>query len=427
MNEIDMSNRTTIGLITNWYPTKENPIAGSFFKEQAFATSDKYDYVVLRYIERKTLGLKYLLKLITKKTFEFEMINEEKNTKEYMFVVYYPILIDILNKLRTFYNWRFKHISVIGVGSYKSNTYIKMKKNYLRKVLLNEFKDSIDVFYCVDGQLEASTIQYASEITDKPYIVGEHAPFPWPGSTLINIEKEAIEKSDLFLAISHDKIRQVLLQNVKLNKIRYIGNLVDESLFKLKECKNEIPTFIIVAAHSFYKNYNLFIEIFNKLVAITNKDFRVMVVGYNANKGYSKNAEELENKILKSKFGDKAILIPEVSRNNISDVYSKADVFIMTSIQEGMPVSALEAACCGLPIYSTRCGGVEDYVDENIGRIFKMNDSESFAIELKKYLDGETNFDSSYIRNTIISKYGKNAFVENFDNAVQDTIKAYKQ
>lgn len=104
------------------------------------------------------------------------------------------------------------------------------------------------------------------------------------------------------------------------------------------------------------------------------------------------------------------------------DIYNKADAFIMTSIQEGQPVSVMEAACCGLPVFSTRCGGVEDYIDEKMGRIYNITDYSGMAQGLKEYLEGDIEFDPNYIRNVVISKFGKDAFIKNFTNAFNRTV-----
>ena len=94
----------------------------------------------------------------------------------------------------------------------------------------------------------------------------------------------------------------------------------------------------------------------------------------------------------------------------------------MTSIQEGQPVSAMEAACCGLPIFSTRCGGVEDYVDEKMGRIYSVVDCEGMTQGLKEYLEGDIEFDAHHIRQQVIEKFGNKAFVEKFTNAFHQVI-----
>lgn len=408
--------KKTICLITNWYPTKENPFQGVFFKEQAFAVSNEFNFVVVHINEHSKKSL------ICKPSFIAR--TEENNTVEYSFDLPVPINISLGDAL---YNFKIKKSGngqVPGVGKYVSSK----KADYLKKRIIQlakeNIKENIDVFYCVDAQTEAFTTQCLAEAFNKPYIVSEHAPVPWPGSVISDVIKRAIESSDLFIAISKDKIRQILLQNIKLPDICYLGNLVDETKLLCLPSNNAVKTFIIVAAHSFYKNYDLFVDVMNRLTEITDSPFKVMIVGYGSNKGYSSNVEEFEEQIKNSKFADKAIMIPSVPHDQIGETLNKADAFIMTSIQEGQPVSAMEAACCGLPIFSTRCGGVEDYVDSKMGRIYDIIDCEGMAQGLKDYLEDKLTFDPEYIRNQVVNRFGRKAFVECFTNAFNKIINA---
>lgn len=406
--------KKTICLVTNWYPTKENPYQGLFFKEQAFAVSEYFDFVIVHYKEH-----------IRKKPFSkisVSQSNQEKNTIEYDIDITVPCTLYMRNIINDFYVKHIRKKTVEGVGKYISKKKAAYTKNIISRVFDQYIKRDIDVFYCVDAQQEAFNVQCLAEHYKKPYIVGEHAPVPWPGTVINDVNKYAIEKADLFLAISNDKIRQLLLQNIKLPKIVYLGNLIDETKIVNEHKINDVKTFIIVAAHTFYKNYDLFIDVMNRVTEITDCDFNVMIVGYGANKGYSQNIELFENQIKHSQFADRAIMIPEVPHEKIGDVLNKADAFIMTSIQEGQPVSAMEAACCGLPIFSTRCGGVEDYIDEKMGRIYSVTDYEGMAQGLKEFLEGKLEFDPIYIRKEIIEKFGVKMFQKKFVKAIVDVI-----
>ena len=411
--------KKTICLITNWYPTKENPFQGLFFKEQAFAVEEAFDFVVVHYSER-----------FRRKPFQAPVIaqtNRERNTVEYTIDAYVPPYLYLNDEINTFTIRHFKKDQLLsGTGKYISKERIDFTKRNLISAFEKDIPYDIDAFYCVDAQKEAFYTQCLANHFHKPYVIGEHAPVPWPGSLLTDINKNAIEKADLFLAISNDKIRQLMLQNIHLPKTRYIGNLVDESRFLLKQSNNTIKTFIIVASHSYYKNYHLFIDIMNRLTEISISDFRVMIVGYGANKGYASGVEEFEEEIRNTKFADKTTLIHSVEHEKIGEILNQADAFVMTSIQEGQPVSAMEAACCGLPVFSTRCGGVEDYIDEKMGRIFDITDSDGMAEALKEYLEGRIQFDAEYIRNTVVKKFGKEAFTRNFTEAFNDAIVSYQ-
>lgn len=397
--------KKTICLATNWYPTKENPFVGHFFKEQAFVVEDEFDFIIFRYQEK-----------LRKKPWQKDEVyicNEERNTVEYTAVAYIPITTYIENFLHNVVV-KLKKETVDGIGRYISSSRKKFTKKKICE-LFSKTGQSVDVFYCVDAQNEAYNLQCLAKAYNKSYVVGEHAPVPWPGSLISDVNKYAIEGANRFLAISHDKIRQILLQNIKLPPIFYIGNLIDETnLLYSPRKESDVKTFVIVAAHSFYKNYDMFINVMNRLTELTEKDFRVMVVGYGANKGYSKNIEELENKIYQSKFASKAELIPSVPHEKIGGIFNRADAFVMTSIQEGQPVSAMEAACCGLPIFSTRCGGVEDYVDNSMGRIYSVSDVDGMANGLKEFIEDTIRFEPLHIRNKVIDIFGRDAFRKKF-------------
>lgn len=420
---VEKNRKKTIALVTNWYPTEENPYAGLFFKEQALIVKEHFNFIVIHLTERRKIGLiHYICGALMHRNYYIERVKVESNITEYSIIVSFPVCTHLMNLFANMWYCRVKKYHVEGVGTFRAESYRKMKKKVFQDIYEKILKKKVDVFYCVDAQGESSDIQIFSEISGKPYVVAEHAPIPWPGGTIDNQNHRAIEQADAFIAISQDKLRQMLLQNIKLPRIYQVSNFVDEMQFQLSKKDTGIKTFIIVAANSFYKNYDLLIAVMNKLSEITDVLFKIMIVGYASNKGYSQHPEQLEMKIRNSKFAKSAIMIPEVSHSDIQDLYQQADAFLMTSIQEGFPVSALEAACCGLPIFSTRCGGVEDYVTADVGRILPICDIDAFALVLKEYLEETITFNKEAIRKKIISLYGREAFIERFVNCFEETI-----
>lgn len=407
-------NKKTICLFTNWYPTKENPFQGLFFKEQAFALEDTYDYLVVHYLER-------LRKKPWART-KVTLVHQERNTREYNITTWLPLRMVFFDFLEEIKHKYFNKHWETGIGKVYSEKHEKCSRRLITDTFKQHIDSQIDVFYCVDAQREAFYIQSVAEQTGKPYMIGEHAPVPWPGHVMDNVNKAAIEKADLFLAISRDKIRQLMILNIQLPRTVYIGNLIQEDMLPLLQKNHSVKTLLIMAAHSFYKNYGMFIRVMDRLTQITKTPFRILIVGYASNKGYSKDTDQFEQLIKESAFADFTEMIPAVPHEKVGEVLNRADAFVMTSIQEGQPVSAMEAACCGLPIFSTRCGGVEDYVDEKTGRIFAINDVNGMAEGLKDYIEGRIAFDPQYIREKVVSLFGRDAFRKNFTEAVESVL-----
>jgi len=51
-------------------------------------------------------------------------------------------------------------------------------------------------------------------------------------------------------------------------------------------------------------------------------------------------------------------------QRNVAEILAAADIFVLTSLWEGLPISALEALSCGLPVVATDTGGISEIIEE---------------------------------------------------------------
>ena len=77
-----------------------------------------------------------------------------------------------------------------------------------------------------------------------------------------------------------------------------------------------------------------------------------------------------------------------------------------------MPVSVLEALACGLPVYTSNCGGVDEIIDEKNGIIYQIKDDQKLALLLLEFIRGDSIYDAEFISKDILEKYGEHAFRE---------------
>jgi len=75
-------------------------------------------------------------------------------------------------------------------------------------------------------------------------------------------------------------------------------------------------------------------------------------------------------------------------RTDQLNIYSSFDLFLMTSVAEGMPNTVLEAMALELPIVSTRVSGVPDLIEEGqCGLLAPMGDADALATAVLSLLD----------------------------------------
>lgn len=77
---------------------------------------------------------------------------------------------------------------------------------------------------------------------------------------------------------------------------------------------------------------------------------------------------------------NKCQFVGSISRHSLSDFYQKADIFILPSHAEGLPMTLLETMSFGLPVIATDVGGIPEVVKngEN-GFLIKPGDDEALA------------------------------------------------
>jgi glycosyltransferase involved in cell wall biosynthesis len=111
-------------------------------------------------------------------------------------------------------------------------------------------------------------------------------------------------------------------------------------------------------------------------------DTRFLVVGD------GKLREELQRSPQATALGDR--LTWAGLRDDMPDVYFASDVVAVTSDSEGTAVSAIEAQAAGLPVVSTRVGGMSSVVTQGeTGLLVEPEDEAAFATALEEVLQDD--------------------------------------
>ena len=93
----------------------------------------------------------------------------------------------------------------------------------------------------------------------------------------------------------------------------------------------------------------------------------------------------LEAQITNLGFSGQVMLLG--NRSDVASLLTECDIFVLSSVAEGMPVTLLESMAVGLPVVATNVGGVSDVVVSGItGMLVPMGDPQALAKALSGYV-----------------------------------------
>ena len=154
-----------------------------------------------------------------------------------------------------------------------------------------------------------------------------------------------------------------------------VNNPVEIERFYSGEKDPESVTFVSVGRLNYWKNFSLALRAIQKVLSeIPNA--RLVIVGDGELAGdLCREAEELG-------VAQKVTFAGEQSKPE--DFLARADVYLLTSHVEGLPLSVLEAMAAGLPVISTNVGGMPDLVKEN-GVLVADDDLQALVHEMIRF------------------------------------------
>lgn len=166
------------------------------------------------------------------------------------------------------------------------------------------------------------------------------------------------------------------------NRILILKNVVDcKSFFPIRKLENEQINVLTIGRFVEEKKLDQFLECFAQVKCNSKQNIQGWLVG---------NGPLLPS--IKSKAGELE-LGSECVRffDNVADptsIYQKADVFMLTSVYEGMPNVIMEAMACGLPIIATNVGDIPDLIKHGeTGFLVKPGDTTDMVFYLKLLLE----------------------------------------
>lgn len=195
-------------------------------------------------------------------------------------------------------------------------------------------------------------------------------------------ESQKIELSEVYGIESPNKIKVIPL-GLDLNK--FITNQDEKrAVFRRENYLNDDEIAIAIVGRLVpIKNHQLFVKAIAEAKRLTGKKIRAFIVGDGQTRS---QIEELAHKLnLTISPNNTVNLKPDITflswTKNVDYVYAGVDIVALTSLNEGTPVSLIEAQAAGKPIVSTNVGGIKDISIEGQSILLSNSNDEKLFIE----------------------------------------------
>ncbi len=175
------------------------------------------------------------------------------------------------------------------------------------------------------------------------------------------------------------------------------------------------------------KNHSLFLKGLKHLLGNTAVKFKAFIIGDGESRGA---IEQMANDLgIKYTMQTDAThphpLVFTSWRTDIDTIFAGLDVIALTSLNEGTPVSLIEAQAAGKPIVSTRVGGIADVVLENkTALLSEITDEKTFSNNLLQLVsDPELRKKFSHAgKDHVVSKFSYQRLVNDMSGLYHDLL-----
>lgn len=368
-------------IIPSWYPTDIHPENGSFFRDRALMLSKGGTNVTVM------AAIQHSLKDILSYHNMTNTLNEDDGMDTYVYQT-----VNIYPRLEKCAFQRYQKFAI---------------KSFNQTV---EKKGNPDVVLFNSSLWAAAALAEVLQHKNITFFVSEHLKEFMPSFEFSSFQTETINrvynKATAIIAPSKVLQRSIMekFPNHK-NKIIHLPNPVDEDVFSPAEKKNNESkvNFISVGLFRREKNIDVIVDAFARLIK-QEVDTHLTLVGDGPLRA------EVENKIRKLNIDNHITLTGYIDPLLVAEELKSSDILLSASSVETFGMSILEAQSCGIPVIATDCGGPVDIINDKTGILIDAASDESLASAMMSMINNLSNYDSTYIREQVVDRFGKSRY-----------------
>jgi L-malate glycosyltransferase len=377
---IFLNKQLHILFLCGWYPSRVLPTNGDFIQRHAEAVAMKHKVTVLHIITDENLAIK--------KEIEFAKIN---NIETY-----------------------------IGYVKKTKNPFLKWKRFISMFIELSSKISDFDVIHVNTLFPFGLFALYLKLTKNSPYIISEHwTGYHFPQSKNIGIMQKMLSKMIVknasFVCPVADNLADSMKQLGFNGNYCKVPNVVDTEVFT--PIKNTNKTFTIIHISSLFdahKNVSGMLKV-AKLLENEIGFFTWKFIG-GSDKNYKNLLKKLNFETAKIEF------IAHIPQQEMAIHLQEASVFVLFSNYENLPCVILESFSCGIPVISTKVGGISEFFPEDFGKLISQKSKKELLASLLFY-SKKTTENKEKMHTYAVTNFSKETIQKMFSNWYYQSLK----
>lgn len=376
--------------IPSWYDNDRNKVHGSFFREQATKLQEAGVKITVAYNEIWPLTLIGKIKEKSGLYFNIEKGLRTYRYKNYNFIPKHPLMFNIFDK--------------------------RMEKLY-KEIVKKEGK--VDIIHAQSSLWGGISASYIAKKYNIPLVITEHSSIKRGKYVRESYYKRIVDSyksADAIIAVGNG-LKNEIEELTNRRDIKVIGNLVDLSLFDIRDIKDNKDEFIFfsLAFLEGEKGFDTLIKSFSR--KFKNKKARLIIGGDGSQREWLEGIAKSEN------IESQVTFVGALSREEVSKYMNKCDAFVLASRYETFGVVYIEALASGKPVIGTFNGGAEGIINENVGILTEIDNVDKLSDAMEYIEKNYKKYNKESLRIYCTQKFSSNVIINKIINVYKELMK----
>jgi teichuronic acid biosynthesis glycosyltransferase TuaC len=263
-----------------------------------------------------------------------------------------------------------------------------------------------------------------------PVVITEHVPWEaWRSHPrVLRRAGWAAQRSACHISVSESVRRSVANYTGEQDRLVVVPNSVDGSVFtSLTDGRERIPNQILFAgAVRPVKGVDLLLRSLRLLVE-RRRDVNLVVAGEAFYGGYRKEEVRLRQMVKDLGLEERVKFVGKQAPPALARYMRESAMLVLPSRLESFGMVLVEALACGTPVVSTRCGGPQDIVNDEVGILVPPDDPTALADAMENVLDHPQSYDPDRLRAYALRNFGLDAVGARLERVYENALRHFRR